>query len=87
MHRYEKATLRLDIYPNPFTDSVSVRPVQSGTYTIKIVDLNGAHIASYKVCSNAGEDMTINPHIDSGVYIALVCKGDEILCAKQIVKK
>lgn len=77
----------IDIYPNPFTDSMSVRLAQSGTYTIKIVDLNGAHIASYKVCANAGEDITLNPHIDSGVYIALVCKGDEILCAKQIVKK
>lgn len=60
---------------------------QSGTYTVQIVDLNGAQVATHKIRARAGREVTIKPHIAPGVYIALISQEGKILCAQQVVKK
>lgn len=75
------------IYPNPFTESLSMQFAQSGTYTVQIVDLNGAQVATHKIRVRAGREVTIKPRIAPGVYIALISQEDKILCAQQVVKK
>ncbi len=70
----------LQVYPNPFTDEITLTNLPPGTSDIEIVDINGMLIRSTKLDSN-------NPYLNlsdlaNGFYIIYARQGEKTFVAK-----
>lgn len=75
------------IYPNPFEESFYLQPQKAGTYDIRLLDLEGKEVVHTRADVAEGQTIEVKADVASGVYIAIVAMGDEIVASTKIVKK
>jgi hypothetical protein len=78
---YEGSTDNLSVYPNPFSDMVSLKYTleEPSKLNVRIFTLQGKMIAERRYQGNIGDNlMSISlGHLDSGTYIIEVLKSDQ----------
>lgn len=74
------------VYPNPFTDNITVELSEKAPYVFKVFDVNGKHIKTSKL-NTANMKMEL-PNLKSGYYILqILAPNTEILDEIKLVKK
>lgn len=81
-----KIKLIKKVYPNPFTDNITIELTEKAPYVFKIFDLNGKHIKTSKLNTN---NMKIElPNLKTGYYILkILAPNTQILDEIKLVKK
>ncbi|MBO7318048.1 MAG: T9SS type A sorting domain-containing protein, partial [Bacteroidales bacterium] len=75
------------IYPTAFDDRLYVQVDKSGTYIIKVLDIEGKEVAHTQANLQASETTEIEAHVAPGVYIALVTLDNKVVASQKVVKK
>ena len=83
-----KALLAVDnaavkIYPNPFTESISVQANEK-TLEFILYDISLKKVAYMQVIGNA--TLSLN-HLDKGIYLYELRQGDEVLRKGKMIKQ
>ena len=78
----------ISIYPNPFVESVNLKFEEAGSYTARLLTLNGQVILNQNVQINdAGEAVNIKLNADKGNYLLQIVKDGKIYSAMKLIKK
>jgi hypothetical protein len=74
------------VYPNPFTDNITIELTEKAPYVFKVFDVNGKHIKTSKL--NTDNMKMELPNLKSGYYILKVMTlNTELLDEIKLVKK
>jgi hypothetical protein len=74
------------VYPNPFTDNITIELTEKAPYVFKVFDVNGKHIKTSKL--NTDNMKMELPNLKSGYYILKVMAlNTELLDEIKLVKK
>ena len=82
-----KASIKLDVFPNPVTNSVIVSHAKAGTNSaIKIVTVDGRNIITYNVQTSATQSNIDVSKLTKGNYL-VVFENDGTRVSTQLVKQ
>ncbi|WP_165366205.1 T9SS type A sorting domain-containing protein [Brumimicrobium glaciale] len=74
------------VYPNPFTDNITIELSEKAPYIFKVFDINGKHIKTSKL--NTDNMKMELPNLKSGYYILKILSlNSELLDEIKLVKK
>ena len=81
-----KTRLIKKVYPNPFTDNITIELTEKAPYVFKIFDLNGKHIKTSKLNT---VNMKIElPNLKTGYYILkILAPNTELLDEIKLIKE
>ena len=75
------------IYPNPFDEQFYVQVNRTGTYDIRLLDLEGRTVQHTQATLEAGSSTEIKATVLPGTYIAIVSAGNEVVASSKVVKR
>lgn len=78
----KKYKSQLEIYPNPFSNSIEIVGLQSNT-ALSIINSNGSIVMESKISQNEKIDLT---PLEKGIYFIRIIDGEQIRTSK-IIKK
>lgn len=78
--------LDMDIYPNPFAESVNFRFAQNGDYAVRIFDMSGKLVQNNAFAAQAGQVVRLEVTGNKGIYVVQVLKSGKLCKAVKIVK-
>lgn len=81
------AELGLSVYPNPFVESVNMKFLESGEYSVNILDVKGNQIKSIVLKANEGEIVNVSVEGGQGMYLLQVMKDGKLYRTLKLVKK
>ncbi len=74
----------LSIYPNPFSDKITVSMENESVTTVQLTDATGRLIGTYP----AGKNTVLSlEHLESGIYHVVFTNGQQELVSKKLVKQ
>ena len=80
-------TVEFAAYPNPFIESVNLRFAEAGTYTLNVLNTNGALVQSNRLTTGAGQITNVAVTGSKGLYLLQVLKDGKLYKTIKLVKK
>ena len=77
----------LNIYPNPFVESIHVRFIEGGDYELDILTLTGQLVQTRQLNVLNHEVVAINLNAEQGTYIARLKKDGKVIKSFKLVRK
>ncbi len=75
------------VYPNPFVESVNMKFEEAGTYSVRLINLNGQMIQNENVKVVAGDLVNIRVNAAPGTYMMQIVKDNQVYSAIKVIKE
>lgn len=75
------------VWPNPFTDSLTVRTPHEGSWTVTLTDATGRRVLAQTFRTGSDDCIRIYPDVTAGLYLLTLMGEEGKACTERVIRR